>query len=564
MGRLLLIEADAESRARHQQALEAAGHELVAAPGVNGALGALGPRPDGAPPVDLLIVEVGLMDAHGVDVLTRLRALPGASALPVLGLAAAGEALRGELSEDPLDDLLLTPAQPERLVQVSERLLVEGPEEHARLQRLIGVQAALRARLAALARANEAIASSASPEAVLDASLRSYVDTGAFGLASALLFSDGQLRMAACVCSPAPRADALILGAQGLLDRAAASPRPLLLPDEGEAALAEALGLATVWVGAIRDRGEVLGVAVLGSEGRGLAGAGGFIAAVLAQLGLATRVSRGVAALAASELRFRHIAEELPRGLVASERGRVVYLNATAGALLGVEPADVQGAPLASLLPEVEVGGRVERRVGQRVLRVEARRYEGSEQDPHLLLLLDDVTRRRRRERTLAVQALTDPLTGLGNRRFLEQEGQALLETLHEEGRRCALLFLDLDHFKEVNDVQGHAAGDALLRVVAEALVSKLRTGDLVARLGGDEFAVLMPGARAEVAAERARALREAVLEATRGQRLGGASVDVSVGVAESRGRDIGALLQAADMAMYRAKRGGRGRVVLE
>src|SRR3954469_34957 len=169
---------------------------------------------------------------------------------------------------------------------------------------------------------------------------------------------------------------------------------------------------------------------------------------------------------------------------------------------------------------------------------------------------------RKRVEARLAHQALHDDLTGLPNRAlFLARLGQAL-PRLGRHATSLAVLFLDLDKFKAVNDVLGHAAGDELLRAVAARLEGILRAGDTAARLSGDEFAVLCE----DVAGERhAIGVAERVAEALRDPfRLGGGdevNVGTSVGIALATEptEDPDILLREADAAMYRAKERGGG-----
>ena len=156
-----------------------------------------------------------------------------------------------------------------------------------------------------------------------------------------------------------------------------------------------------------------------------------------------------------------------------------------------------------------------------------------------------------------------DPLTGLFNRNALEQrlaelDGQPSNE---EEGLSHALLLCDLDHFKRVNDMLGHAAGDAVLQDVAYTMRATLRAGDSIYRVGGEEVLVILPGADEGAAMEIAERLRQAV----RRRRPVGVAVTVSVGVAVSRpdAVDTDDLVARADAALYEAKAGGRDAVVV-
>jgi diguanylate cyclase (GGDEF)-like protein len=188
------------------------------------------------------------------------------------------------------------------------------------------------------------------------------------------------------------------------------------------------------------------------------------------------------------------------------------------------------------------------------------------------LVLVEDVTERRRLEAELTHQAYHDALTGLANRaRFSERVGVALARP----GRRpeeVAVLFLDVDHFKAVNDSLGHEAGDVLLRAVAQRLLEATRGSDTVARLGGDEFAVLLENVRTDhdavIVAERILAAMRPGVALGRPDAEGDGAravrVGTSVGIARARGgEEADALLRHADLAMYTAKRDGRGRFAL-
>jgi len=168
-----------------------------------------------------------------------------------------------------------------------------------------------------------------------------------------------------------------------------------------------------------------------------------------------------------------------------------------------------------------------------------------------------EVTELRRAEREIEYRASHDPLTGLPNRHRLQSELQYAIAHAAQTGDGLAVLYLDLDGFKAINDRGGHDAGDRLLREVAQRLQQDLRKGDLVARVGGDEFVVLLPGCQdAEAARAVADGLR-ACLSPFFTSPDGSFRLDASVGIAcfPADGSDPDALLAHADRAMYAAKR---------
>ena len=166
----------------------------------------------------------------------------------------------------------------------------------------------------------------------------------------------------------------------------------------------------------------------------------------------------------------------------------------------------------------------------------------------------------RRTQGQLELLATHDPLTNVLNARAFARELAHELGRNRRYGRPLALIYLDLDDFKRVNDAHGHATGDAVLRLVADAMRAAVRQADVVGRLGGDEFGVLMPETDAAVAHAAASRLVGGIRTVFRGT----PSVTASIGVVAVSGTEAGTdeLLRQADRAMYEAKRGGKDRVV--
>jgi len=270
--------------------------------------------------------------------------------------------------------------------------------------------------------------------------------------------------------------------------------------------------------------------------------------------------------------------------VVCDERGRVSYLSPAAGRVLVpdrvgssgtaaiglnltevLDPAD--GAAFAALVasPKSEQGTRaVELRLG--TPRVGYRTYEISVRDLRadpavagLVLTAHDVTQRRKLEEELTLRALHDPLTGLPNRALLSVRVGEALRAVRSGAPGAALLLLDLDRFKEINDTLGHHVGDGLLAQIGPRLSAGLREGVTVARLGGDEFAVLIPGVGT---VDRAHQIADELLcrleEPFRVEGLD-LYVEASLGLVLSgeHGQDQTTLLRRADIAMYVAKRQG-------
>jgi two-component system cell cycle response regulator len=163
--------------------------------------------------------------------------------------------------------------------------------------------------------------------------------------------------------------------------------------------------------------------------------------------------------------------------------------------------------------------------------------------------------------------AITDSLTGLYNRRYMESHLAAMVEEGTTGGKPVSLLIFDIDYFKSVNDGHGHPAGDAVLKEFAQRIAQNVRGVDLACRLGGEEFVVVMPDTDLSYAFMVAERLRQKVAEVPFQIDAGvtlSVTVSIGIGVTEGPGDTAAKLLERADSALYRAKRDGRNRVVAE
>jgi len=266
---------------------------------------------------------------------------------------------------------------------------------------------------------------------------------------------------------------------------------------------------------------------------------------------------------AQAKAHFEQLMEGAVDGMVVEQDGRIVAANAAFATLLGVDGASLIGDHLARWLPEVAglpVGALTQASLtlqdGATVpIEVAVRRDAGQGADlPFMIYAVRDLRLRLAQERRIAHLARNDALTGLANRAsFLEWLTRQTAEDAPHA--RVALLAIDLDRFKEVNDVHGHAAGDQLLVRIAERMKAAIRPGEFVSRLGGDEFVAVTPVEAREDALNLAERLREAIIAPVD---LDHAEVacGVSIGIAiwPDNARDISALINDADLAMYRAK----------
>jgi len=190
--------------------------------------------------------------------------------------------------------------------------------------------------------------------------------------------------------------------------------------------------------------------------------------------------------------------------------------------------------------------------------------YDNSGQVIGLLATAVDITERKRLEVELKRQAHLDYLTGLPNRRSFMEQGEVELSRTQRYGTTLSILMLDIDHFKQINDVYGHQAGDLVLKTLALIFQEVLRSVDIIGRMGGEEFAVILPETDIDQATEVAERLREVISEGEVSLPVGlRINYTVSIGVTTliDKNSNIEMLLYEADKALYRAKQTGRNKV---
>jgi diguanylate cyclase (GGDEF)-like protein len=216
-------------------------------------------------------------------------------------------------------------------------------------------------------------------------------------------------------------------------------------------------------------------------------------------------------------------------------------------------------------LAHLEQHDRLERRRSTNQLKAQSRLFVTRVEAEHVRRQAERAHHEAQRERTRAAgfqaDALRDQLTGLGNRRHLDERLPALLATAEAGAQPLSMALVDLDHFKRINDRFGHATGDRVLVQLAQQLRENTRGGDVVARLGGEEFLIVladMPTARAREVCER---LRARVAAHPWEEIAPGLSVTLSIGLAHAPPYRLEPLFEAADRAMYQAKQAGRNRV---
>ena len=243
----------------------------------------------------------------------------------------------------------------------------------------------------------------------------------------------------------------------------------------------------------------------------------------------------------ASPLRCGHVSKSLANGYVCV-------------------PLAAQGETLGVLYVE-NVPHPADSAVGARPDRAEVLERQATAVGERISLALANI---RLRE-VLRGQSIQDPLTGLYNRRFMEESLERELRRALRGKQQVALMMLDIDHFKRFNDTFGHQAGDALLRALGNLLKESTRGQDVACRYGGEEFAFILAGASLGAARKRAELVRAEIKQLSvqyGGQLLGAVTVSIGIAAYPDNGESVEQILKAADGALYRAKEEGRDRII--
>ena len=293
------------------------------------------------------------------------------------------------------------------------------------------------------------------------------------------------------------------------------------------------------------------------------------------------------------EARLREITVTMSDGLlVADKSGNITFANPEACLLLGYSENELLGADMHDLL-HVHVDGNLRDRDGCNMLRVAqtGKTYRGVEETfrckngqllpisvsvsailreqeaAGIVVAFHDITERKKLQLELERRAQIDALTGLNNRRHFYELAEMELARSRRYDKPLAIMMLDVDHFKNINDTYGHHVGDTVLQKLSAVCLQAMREIDIVGRLGGEEFSILLPEATAAQALEAAERLREAVAAMVVPLEQGGSlSFTASIGVTGlvATDNDVAAMLKRADEAMYAAKKSGRNRVCIQ
>lgn len=344
-----------------------------------------------------------------------------------------------------------------------------------------------------------------------------------------------------------------------------------------------ALGQLGIWRGVFPSELSL-------GQANALAAMGAFVLVFIIRMAGSTmeEKEKAEASMRLSEDRFRSLIQySSDATLVIGAEGLCTYVSPAIVPLLGIQPDELVGRVATDVVHPDDrdrvrdrLGAQLQRKSEAALIQFRMERKDGSYCDVEAVVAdqrervsvggyvatVRDITERKEFEALLAHRALHDPLTGLANRQLILDRAEQMLARARRAGDPVAAYFIDLDNFKEANDSLGHEAGDSLLRLVATRFSSLLRASDTVGRLGGDEFVILTEGislaAGPTMVAERIKEILKTPFQ-VEGHEGFPVTVTASIGIATGDRPSAQDLLRDADIALYRAKAGGRNRCVV-
>lgn len=283
-----------------------------------------------------------------------------------------------------------------------------------------------------------------------------------------------------------------------------------------------------------------------------------------------------------NEQRLRAVLEILPVPVYIARRGdgKILYVNRKTCLLLEQSTGPLLRSTSQEYFADQEDHVRINQMVDTvpdvREIEIRMKSAQGREfiaelaaitmsygGEPAMLVSMNDISQRKKLEEELFHQANTDALTGISNRRYFMFQAEQETRRALRFSRTLSVIMMDLDHFKNINDTYGHAAGDSVLETIVRASLESLRESDIMGRLGGEEFAILLPETTLADAKDVAGRLLKDIAKKAAPTPKGAVHCTASLGVAQMKKKDsdVDVLLARADEALFRAKDGGRNRV---
>jgi diguanylate cyclase (GGDEF)-like protein len=574
---ILLVETNPVARKTLKLALDAEGYSVV---DVHDATTAMEAAKKRLP--DIVLQDLTLPDFEGFELARQLRALPGASQIPIIALSSDAESWDKDWSS-LFTDSLTEPIEPPSVLDAIETILAarrshrpDAPRDVARSNAVLGMVTTF------LRRVHEMGSSPLGAEQMMGELLASFLEACGFALGAAFL-SDAQrhLKLGA-QCGDTPWLDQLgsdFFGHERWLSAVLESGEPLgwttrMTPMPAIADISATAGIRSMLVVPVRLDGDAVGIVVLASRKPDLPGNWDVLARALQGAVVPTlALAQTVAKLVISDQRFHGIPETNGEGIIASDlTGRILYADPAAERLLGTTSAALTGASVRQFCPTLKVFVGVQQALGVRgngdqfPLEVHTHAREGGDNGAYFLHVIRDVTHRHHPFTGATVVTDQDLLTGLWNRRRFDEELRRRLNESRRYGDHGAVLLLDLDQLKKVNDTVGPSAGDAALKRVASVLARVTRDSDFIARLGGDDFAVLLPRsdeAGAHRCGERILAELANPEKLANGNRTPAIPGSVGIALFPSHAAEAENLLQCADHALHQAKYGARSHIAI-